>query len=83
MTTSQLLFSPHPGDMANQWDKSTKSPTEVSKPSIVKIYNQFMGGIDLLGSFTDKYKFHIRSNAGICTFFGTPSSLERSVLGCN
>ena len=64
MLVSSLLSTfdcPHPVDKVSRWDKATKSSTEVSRPSIVKTYNKFTGGIDLLDSFTAKYKFHVKS----------------------
>ncbi|XP_055005274.1 piggyBac transposable element-derived protein 3-like [Boleophthalmus pectinirostris] len=61
VTLLSTFDGPNPVDKVARWNKSTKSFTEVRRPSIVKTYNKFMGGIDLLDSFTAKYKFHMRS----------------------
>ncbi|KAJ8344740.1 hypothetical protein SKAU_G00289330 [Synaphobranchus kaupii] len=61
VTLLSTFDGPQPVDKITRWDKSAKHYVEVSRPSIVKTYNRFMGGIDLLDSFTAKYKFHIRS----------------------
>ncbi|KAL7384930.1 hypothetical protein ABVT39_011930 [Epinephelus coioides] len=44
-----------------RWDKATKTYTDVERPYIVGTYNKYMGGVDLLDSFTAKYKFALKS----------------------
>ena len=44
-----------------RWDKANKTFIEVERPYIVGAYNKYMGGVDLLDSFTAKYKFPIKS----------------------
>ncbi|KAL3056545.1 hypothetical protein OYC64_019099 [Pagothenia borchgrevinki] len=57
-----------------RWDKANKTYVEVERPYIVGTY---MGGVDLLDSFTAKYKFPMKSRRwySTCTSSGTPSSL--------
>ncbi|KAJ8382139.1 hypothetical protein SKAU_G00029170 [Synaphobranchus kaupii] len=69
VTLLSTFDGPQPVDKITRWDKSAKHYVEVSRPSIVKTYNRFMGGIDLLDSFTAKYKFHIRSMRWYLTIF--------------
>ncbi|KAG7273490.1 hypothetical protein CRUP_015866 [Coryphaenoides rupestris] len=44
-----------------RWDKANKTYIEVERPYIVGTYNKYMGGVDLLDSFTAKYKFPLKS----------------------
>ncbi|XP_049906805.1 piggyBac transposable element-derived protein 3-like [Epinephelus moara] len=50
-----------PQDKAQRWSKSDKAFVEVNRPYIVKEYNTFMGGIDLLDACIARYKYHMRS----------------------
>ena len=44
-----------------RWDKAARTYTGVDRPYIVGAYNKYMGGVDLLDSWTAKYKFPIKS----------------------
>ncbi|GLD72885.1 piggyBac transposable element-derived protein 3-like protein [Lates japonicus] len=48
-------------DKVQRWSKSDKAFVEVNRPHIVKEYNTFMGGIDLLDACVARYKYHMRS----------------------
>ena len=50
-----------PQDGARRWDKTQKDYRVVPRPAIVKAYNQFMGGIDLMDSFLAKYRYKLKS----------------------
>ena len=52
-----------PVEKIQRWDKANKTYVEVERPHIVGIYNKYMGGVDLLDSFTAKYKFPVKSFA--------------------
>ena len=44
-----------------RWDKASKSYIQVERPAVIEEYSKFMGGIDLLDSFTSLYKQQIQS----------------------
>lgn len=50
-----------PQDTVRRWSKSGKAFVEVKRPHIVKEYNTFMGGIDLLDACIARYKYHMKS----------------------
>ncbi|XP_034087382.1 piggyBac transposable element-derived protein 2-like [Gymnodraco acuticeps] len=52
---------PDPVQKIQRWDKANKTYVEVERPYIVGTYNKCMGGVDLLDSFTAKYKFPMKS----------------------
>lgn len=51
----------NPTSEVKRWDKKTRSEVCISCPSIVNLYNQFMGGVDLLDSLIALYRCPIRS----------------------
>lgn len=50
-----------PQDNARRWSKADKTFLEVRRPHIVKEYNTFMGGVDLLDACIARCKYHMRS----------------------
>ncbi|KAG7279475.1 hypothetical protein CRUP_035861 [Coryphaenoides rupestris] len=56
-----------PVQKIQRWDKANKTYIEVERPYIVGTYSKYMGGVDLLDSFTAKYKFPLKSRRGTCT----------------
>ncbi|KAL7843298.1 hypothetical protein AOLI_G00248100 [Acnodon oligacanthus] len=50
-----------PQDKVQRWSKSGKAFMEVNRPHIVKEYNIFMEGINLLNVCVARYKYHMRS----------------------
>ncbi|KAF3852038.1 hypothetical protein F7725_005393 [Dissostichus mawsoni] len=61
VTLVSSFAGPHPVQNIQRWDKANKTYVEVERPSIVATYNKYMGGVDLLDSFTAKYKFPMKS----------------------
>ncbi|KAF3852044.1 hypothetical protein F7725_005399 [Dissostichus mawsoni] len=59
--TCLILCWTTPCQNIQRWDKANKTYVEVERPSIVATYNKYMGGVDLLDSFTAKYKFPMKS----------------------
>ncbi|KAH9361162.1 hypothetical protein HPB48_003024 [Haemaphysalis longicornis] len=54
-----------------RWDKKGKKYVQVPQTAAVRIYNSFMGGVDLLNNLVELYKFRLKSRGGIYTFFTT------------
>lgn len=44
-----------------RWDRNAKASIEVKCPQMVKTYNKFMGGVDLLDGLISYHRIHIRS----------------------
>ena len=59
------LISSHtavePQDKARRWSKQEKAFLDVNRPHIVKEYNTFMGGVDLIDGCIARYKYKMRS----------------------
>ncbi|XP_014672682.1 PREDICTED: piggyBac transposable element-derived protein 3-like [Priapulus caudatus] len=49
-----------PVDTARRYDRSKKTHVQVPRPHIIKMYNKFMGGVDLLDMLCSLYKPTIR-----------------------
>ncbi|KAK7149118.1 hypothetical protein R3I94_008658 [Phoxinus phoxinus] len=61
VTLVSSFAGPEPVQKIQRWDKVNRAYIEVERPYIVGAYNKYMGGVDLLDSFTAKYKFPIKS----------------------
>ncbi|KAM8915388.1 piggyBac transposable element-derived protein 1-like [Spinachia spinachia] len=61
VTLLSSFAGPEPVQNIQCWDKANRTYIEVERPYIVGAYNKYMGGVDLLDSFTAKYKFPIKS----------------------
>ncbi len=48
-------------DTVKRWSESTKSHLEVERPEIVKIYNEFMGGVGKLDFLIALYRIHAKT----------------------
>uniref|UniRef100_A0A672KG02 PiggyBac transposable element-derived protein domain-containing protein n=1 Tax=Sinocyclocheilus grahami TaxID=75366 RepID=A0A672KG02_SINGR len=48
-------------DEVQRWDKKQGRFLKVSRPEVVKLYNEAMGGVDLLNQFVSLYRTEIRS----------------------
>ncbi|XP_064630946.1 piggyBac transposable element-derived protein 3-like [Lineus longissimus] len=64
-----------PMDTCTRWDKKKKEKIIVDRPFIVKEYNRFMGGIDLIDACVARYKYHMRSRRWYLYLFWQQSSL--------
>ncbi|KAJ4932945.1 hypothetical protein JOQ06_029783, partial [Pogonophryne albipinna] len=61
VTLVSSFAGPHTVQNIQRWDKANKTYVEVERPTIVATYNKYMGGVDLLDSFTAIYKFPMKS----------------------
>ncbi|XP_038136316.1 piggyBac transposable element-derived protein 3-like [Cyprinodon tularosa] len=61
VTLVSSFTGPEPVQEIQRWDKATKTYIDVERPYIVATYNKYMGGVDLLDSFTAKYKITLKS----------------------
>ena len=61
--------SVNPVAYISRFDRKAKEHFNVPCPSIVSIYNKFMGGVDLLDSLLSLYRIHIRSKKWYHKFF--------------
>lgn len=48
-------------DTAKRWDKKLKKHVDVSRPEVISLYNNGMGGVDLLDQLISYYRVFIRS----------------------
>ncbi|GFR74369.1 PiggyBac transposable element-derived protein 4, partial [Elysia marginata] len=64
-TKCVTLLSSHigvqPVEDVSRWDKTKKCFGSVPRPNVVKVYNEFIGGVDYLDRMCAKSRFHIRS----------------------
>nr|XP_033947065.1 uncharacterized protein LOC117452494 [Pseudochaenichthys georgianus] len=61
VTLVSSFAGPDPVQRIQRWDKANKTYVEVERSYIVGTYNKYMAGVDLLDSFTAKYKFPMKS----------------------
>lgn len=61
VTLVSSFAGPEPVQEIQHWDKAAKTYIDVRMASIVGIYNKYMGGVDLLESFTAKHKYALKS----------------------
>lgn len=49
-------------DNAKRWDKQQSAYVEVKRPEVVRLYNESMGGVDLLDQLIQYYRINIRTS---------------------
>uniref|UniRef100_A0A8C9ZPR0 PiggyBac transposable element-derived protein domain-containing protein n=1 Tax=Sander lucioperca TaxID=283035 RepID=A0A8C9ZPR0_SANLU len=58
---ASTFASAQPVSNIERWDKNLKQKVTVECPSIISLYNKFMGGVDALDALIAYYRIHIRS----------------------
>jgi hypothetical protein len=48
-------------DLVKRWSSSQKKHIQVTRPNVIKAYNQYMGGVDLIDMLVSLYRINIRS----------------------
>lgn len=61
--------SAQPVSHTERWDRQLKRKVSVECPSIITLYNKFMGGVDALDALISYYRIHIRSKKYSHRFF--------------
>ena len=61
VTTLSTFVAIEPLKLVKRWDKKAKSEIKVPCPSVIMMYNKFMGGVDLLDSLLALYRIPVRS----------------------
>lgn len=69
VTLVSTFDSAEPADMVTRYDAKIRGEIQVPRPRIVKTYNQFMGGVDLLDSLIAYYRIRVRSKKYYLRFF--------------
>lgn len=61
VTLLSSFVGAYPTTQVKRWDSKSKAKVDVDCPSAVTVYNQFMGGVDLVDSLVALYRTTIRS----------------------
>ena len=66
---ASTFASAQPVSFKERWDRKQRRKVSVECPSIITLYNQFMGGVDALDALIAYYRIHIRSKKYYHRFF--------------
>lgn len=58
-----------PTDTVMRFDRKTKTRVEIARPYMIKQYNSFMGGVDLLDGLISYYRIRLKSKKWYLKFF--------------
>nr|XP_037285708.1 piggyBac transposable element-derived protein 4-like [Rhipicephalus microplus] len=61
VTLLSTFASASPEPAVKRFDKKTRTTVSVPRPAIIGIYNECMGGVDLLDMLVALYRIHVRS----------------------
>ncbi|XP_051948067.1 piggyBac transposable element-derived protein 2-like [Xyrauchen texanus] len=66
---ASTFASAQPVSFIERWDRKQRRKVSVECPSIITLYNKFMGGVDALDALIAYYRIHIRSKKYYHRFF--------------
>uniref|UniRef100_A0A3B3SQ04 PiggyBac transposable element-derived protein domain-containing protein n=1 Tax=Paramormyrops kingsleyae TaxID=1676925 RepID=A0A3B3SQ04_9TELE len=66
---ASTFASAQPVSFIERWDRKERMKVSVKCPSIITLYNKFMGGVDALDALIAYYRIHIRSKKYYHRFF--------------
>ncbi|CAF1588696.1 unnamed protein product [Didymodactylos carnosus] len=55
------LHGCHPIDLVQRWSAKEKKHIQITRPNVIKAYNQHMGGVDLIDMLISLYRINVRS----------------------
>lgn len=61
VTLSSTYIGENPKDFAKRYDRKEKKRIEIERPAIVREYNKFMGGVDLMDMLIGLHKIGMRT----------------------
>uniref|UniRef100_A0A3P8SS87 PiggyBac transposable element-derived protein domain-containing protein n=1 Tax=Amphiprion percula TaxID=161767 RepID=A0A3P8SS87_AMPPE len=61
VVVASTFASAQPVSSVERWDRRLKQNVSVECPSIISLYNKFVGGVDALDALIAQYRIHIRS----------------------
>ena len=56
------LHACQPIDLVQRWSAKEKKHVQVTRPDVVRAYNQYMGGVDLIDMLLSLYRINVKSN---------------------
>lgn len=55
------LYGCEPISLVERWSSKEKKHVQITQPNVVKFYNQYMGGVDLIDMLISLYRINVRS----------------------
>ncbi|CAF1429375.1 unnamed protein product [Adineta ricciae] len=56
------LHACQPIDLVQRWSTKEKKHVQVTRPDVIRAYNQYMGGVDLIDMLISLYRINVKSN---------------------
>ena len=81
VTVASTFAGVDPVAQARRWAKTRKERVHIPRPHALTLYNDKMGGVDLIDMLCGKARSPSDPSDGTHTYFGTPSNLPLPMLG--